>query len=123
MIQWTKTALDHLEKLPKDVRRGLYNKIDSLKNSDPRQAGKPLTGPLLGYRSITYGRYRAIFTVSNEMLASGDVLVHIQIVVVAAGIRREHHKSDVYHVAQKLVELGNHSVAPGWLDHRFRAAF
>lgn len=105
-IQWTKTARELLLEMPKKEARGIYRKIGELSDSDPRQAGKPLVGPFQGYRRVTYGRYRAIFRVDEEKLASGDALLQVKVTVVATGIRKEHDKKDVYKVAQKLFELG-----------------
>jgi len=55
---------------------------------------------------MTHGRYRVIFSVDEDELESGDLLLRVKVVVVAAGIRKERDKRDVYHVAQKLVKLG-----------------
>jgi mRNA interferase RelE/StbE len=105
-VQWTETAKKRLAGLPKPIRRGLIRKIGALRDSDPRQAGKPLIGPLKGYRSITHGRYRAIFTVEEERGADGEILLRVRVYVEAVGIRRDREKKDVYKIAQKLVELG-----------------
>jgi mRNA interferase RelE/StbE len=105
-IQWTATAKELLAGLPKKEARGIYRKVGELRDSDPRQAGKPLVGPFQGYRRVTYGRYRAIFGVEEEKLPSGDCLLHVKVRVVAVGIRKERDKIDVYRVAQKLIQLG-----------------
>jgi mRNA interferase RelE/StbE len=107
IIQWTTTAKDALAQLPPKVRRGLCEQIDNLRQcGDPRKAHKPLCGPLRGYYRVTYSRYRAVYTCSEESLPNGDVLVQIKVVVVAVGIRKEGDKGDVYKFAQKLVEMG-----------------
>jgi len=105
-VQWTQTAKDLLAGLPKPIRKGLIRKIGALRDSDPRQAGKPLIGPLQGYRSITHGRYRAILSVEEERGAHGEVVLRVRVYVEAVGIRRDRDKKDVYKIAQKLVELG-----------------
>jgi mRNA interferase RelE/StbE len=105
-VRWTATAKESLVRLPKPVQRGFIRKIGDLRDSDPRQAGKSLTGPLKGYRSITHGRYRALFSVEEEPIVGGDILLHVLVHVEAVGIRKEHDKRDVYTVAKKLVELG-----------------
>ena len=106
-IVWTETALGCLRALPKKVARGLLEKADELETcSDPRKAHKPLKGPLAGYYRITYARYRAVYRVEEEELASGDVLVTLTVQFVAAGKRDEHSRDDVYKVAQKIVEMG-----------------
>ncbi len=104
-VQWTATAKQSLKRLPEKVRRGLLEKADELAaHGDPRRYCKPLTSPLQGYCRITYSRYRAVFTVEEEKLLSGNVLLHLRIIFIAAGIRREPDRKDVYRVAQKLVE-------------------
>ncbi len=105
-VQWAETAKNHLAGLPKPIRKGLIRKIGALRESDPRLAGKPLIGPLMGYRSIKHGRYRAIFSVVEERAADGETLLRVCVYVEAVGIRRERDKKDVYKLAQKLVELG-----------------
>lgn len=86
--------------------RGLYQKMDSLRQADPRKAGKALVGPFQGFRRLTYGRFRAIFVVTEERLVSGVHVFHVKVTVVAVGIRKDRDKHDVYKVAKKLVELG-----------------
>jgi mRNA interferase RelE/StbE len=104
-VKWTKTAKESLKGLPLKVRKGLLKKADELTNgTDPREWCKPLTGPLQGYYRIVYSRYRAIFTVREETSAGGDKLLHLNVIFVAAGIRKELDKKDVYRVARKLVE-------------------
>ena len=104
-VRWTKTAKESLKGLPLKVRKGLLVKADELTNgTDPREWCKPLTGPLQGYYRIVYSRYRAIFTVKEEILASGDKLLQLNVIFIAAGIRKEMDKKDVYRLAQKLVE-------------------
>ena len=105
-VQWTETAKNLLADLPKPIRKGLIRKIGTLRDSDPRLAGKALIGPLQGYRSITHGRYRALFSVAEECSAGGDVVLHVTVHVEAVGIRRDRDKKDVYKIAQKLAELG-----------------
>jgi mRNA-degrading endonuclease RelE of RelBE toxin-antitoxin system len=104
-IRWTQTAKDSLGKLPKKVRKGLLKKADELQQGgDPRTTCKPLTGPLQGYYRIVYSRYRAIFSAEEEVVHSGNVLIHVKVIFIAAGIRKELDKNDIYRVAQKLVE-------------------
>lgn len=106
-IQWTETAKRSLASLPRKVRRGLLEKADELLTcDDPREASKPLVGPLSGYYRITYSRYRAIYSVEEERIANGDVLIHVKILFVAAGTRKEGDKNDVYQFAMKLLRMG-----------------
>lgn len=106
-IVWTETAVRCLEKLPRKVRAGLIAKADELEGCDnPDAVHKPLVGPLAGHHRITYGRYRAIYKVVREELANGDVLYTATVYFIAAGIRKEHSKDDVYRLAEKLVGMG-----------------
>jgi len=105
-IQWTETARKSLKQLPPKVRRGIISKIDELYECDPRQVGKPLAGPLQGFRSLEYSRYRVIIHTETETIANGKESVHVKVQVVVAGLRKERDKHDVYQVAKKLVELG-----------------
>lgn len=107
LIQWTDTAKAGLGELPRKVRRGLLDKANLLRESiSPDTIHKPLTGPLQGYFRICYARYRAIYRVNRETLASGDVLQTVRILFVAAGIRKEGDKNDIYRLAEKLISLG-----------------
>ena len=49
-------------------------------------------------------RYFNRINMNKDKLVNGDKLLHLEVVFVAAGIRREMDKKDVYRVAQKLVE-------------------
>lgn len=107
IIQWTDTAKNQLAALPQKVRRGLLDKAGDLRQcSDPSLAHKPLVGPLSGYYRITYARYRAIYTVKEEVLALGDVLVYVRVTFVAAGQRKERDKHDIYKIAKKMIISG-----------------
>ena len=71
--------------------------IDRLE-SEPEKQGKPLLGPLLGYRSLRAvgQRYRIIYTVRREQVI---------VIVVGVGIRKEGDKHDIYRRLQKLLRL------------------
>lgn len=106
-IQWTETARAALAALPLKVRKGLLDKADELYHGgDPRQRHKPLQGPLQGCYRITYARYRAVYLVEEERdAASGEVVLHLRVLFIAAGVRRERDKNDIYKVAEKLVKF------------------
>ena len=106
-IQWTDVAKNGLARLPKKVRRGVLDKANELREADdPSTAHKPLTGPLRGYNRICYSRYRAIYKAKEDHLPSGDVLIHVKILFVAVGIRKEGDKEDIYRFAKKLIDMG-----------------
>ena len=89
------------------MRRGLLDKAEGLRNcSDPRSAYKPLVGPLAGYYRLIYSRYRAVYSIKEDELASGDVLVTIWIQFIAVGKRKERDKNDIYKIAEKMVKFG-----------------
>ena len=66
---------------------------------DPELQGKPLGDDLAGYRSVRAvgQRYRIIYRVERS---------EVVVVAVAAGIRKEGSREDVYRVAAKLIRLG-----------------
>lgn len=105
-IKWTTTAKEGLRKLPKQVRRTLFKKVDELAGGDPRQRCKPLIGSLAGYYTMPCGRYRAVYRVQEETAADGSARLHLIVLFLAVGIRKEGDKSDVYRLAQRLVQFG-----------------
>lgn len=66
---------------------------------EPDLQGKPLDDDLAGYRSIRAvgQRYRIIYRVERAV---------VTVIVVAAGIRKEGSRDDIYRVAAKLIRLG-----------------
>ena len=80
------------------IREKLGSVIDSLA-PDPELRGKPLDEDLAGYRSVRAvgQRYRIIYRVERTI---------VTVVVVAAGIRKEGSREDIYRVAEKLIRLG-----------------
>lgn len=107
IIQWTETAKNCLAKLPLSIRRGLLEKARALREcDDPRRAHQRLQGPLQGYYRLTYSRYRAMYSVDEEEIANGDIIVYVKVRFVAAGIRKEGDKKDVYNFALRMLKLG-----------------
>jgi mRNA interferase RelE/StbE len=80
------------------VREKIRDTIDSLA-SDPERRGKPLGGDLKGYRSVRAvgQRYRIIYRVQRSILT---------VAVVAAGIRKEGSREDIYALTRRLLKLG-----------------
>jgi mRNA interferase RelE/StbE len=106
-VQWTETAKEGLRQLPQKVRRGLLDKAGALRDADdPESIHKPLTGPLQGYYRLCYSRYRAIYRIEREKLANDDVIQRVVVLFVAAGIRNEGDKNDIYRLAEKLLKMG-----------------
>jgi mRNA interferase RelE/StbE len=79
------------------VREKIRDTVDLLAG-DPELRGKPLGDDLAGYRSVrTVGqRYRIIYRVERAI---------VTVVVVAAGIRKEGSREDIYVQAKRLVRL------------------
>jgi mRNA interferase RelE/StbE len=107
-VQWTATAVESLKALPVKVRKGIVAKVGELGTGggDPREAHKPLFGPLQGIYSIKFSRYRILYSVKEERRAGGEVCVFVYVRVLLAGIRKERDRKDIYAVAQKLVRMG-----------------
>lgn len=80
------------------VRRLLAERIDALRE-EPEKQGKPLTGDLVGFRSVRAvgQRYRILYRVDGP---------RILVVVVSLGLRAEGSKKDVYALAKKLLRVG-----------------
>ena len=80
------------------IMEKIRDRIDGLAHESEKQ-GKALVGDLSGFKRLTAlgWRYRIIYRVDRKKL-----LVN----VVGVGIRKEGHKSDIYHLAKKLIGLG-----------------
>lgn len=107
IIRWTNTAKEGLARLPREIRRGILSKVDGMYDcTDIKASYKPLVGPLMGFYSLPFSRYRAVFCVEEDVIANGDVIVTIKITFVIAGKREARSRDDVYNVARKLLEHG-----------------
>ena len=80
------------------IRKTIRDRIDRL-TTEPEKQGKPLTGELIGYRSLRAAgqRYRIIYKMEGTK---------VTVYVVAIGIRKEGSKADIYELARKLLRLG-----------------
>ncbi len=94
----TDTCLALIEKIPdKKIRRTILNRIEGL-SDEPDKQGKMLVKDLSGFRSIhAAGRYRIIYKVDKQ-----TVIIYI----LAAGIRKQGDKKDIYKIAKKLLDSG-----------------
>ena len=104
-IKWTDTALEALRSLPKDAASKLFGKVGNLREVDPRQAGKPLVGPLAGCYRVRHSRYRAVYRVEDSKDDDGKTIVRVTVIVLAVGRREEDSKRDVYELAKKLMAI------------------
>jgi mRNA interferase RelE/StbE len=80
------------------VLEKIRSRIDGL-SLEPEKQGKPMSGDLMGYRSLRAvgQRYRILYRVDRR---------EIQVCVTVIGIRKEGDRQDIYAVAARLVRLG-----------------
>lgn len=107
-IEVTPTATSALKNIKdKSALRGIGKKIDTLR-ADADLHGKPLSGEFVGLRSMpAAGRYRIIYRVERfeeplignlaaDSVSGKDEMIVGRVEVIAAGIRREGSRDDVY---------------------------
>jgi mRNA interferase RelE/StbE len=95
-LEITPTALGMIDKVQdRRIRAKIIETIDGLAQ-DPEKKGKPLTAELDGYHSVRAvgQRYRIIYRIDKEKVI---------VLVVAAGIRSEGDRKDIYALAKKLI--------------------
>ena len=94
----TDTCLALIEKIPdKKIQRTILNRIEGL-SDEPDKQGKMLVKELSGFRSVhAAGRYRVIYKVDKQ-----TVIIYI----LAAGIRKQGDKKDIYKITRKLLKAG-----------------
>ena len=94
----TETCISLIKKLSdKKIQRTILDRIEQL-SEQPDKQGKNLVQDLSGFRSVNAaGRYRIIYKIDKK-----TVIVY----VLAAGIRKEGDKKDIYKIAKKLLNAG-----------------
>ena len=94
----TDTCLALIERIPdKKIQRTILNRIEGL-SDEPDKQGKMLVKELAGFRSVhAAGRYRVIYKVEKQ-----TVIIYI----LAAGIRKQGDKKDIYKITRKLLKAG-----------------
>jgi mRNA interferase RelE/StbE len=94
----TNTCLTLIDKIPdKKIQHSILNRIKKL-SDEPDKQGKKLVKDLSGFRSVhAAGRYRIIYKIDKK-----TVIIY----VLAAGIRKEGDKKDIYKIAKKLLNAG-----------------
>lgn len=94
----TETCLSLINKLSdKKIQRTILDRIEQL-SEEPDKQGKNLVQDLSGFRSVhAAGRYRIIYKIDKK-----TVIVY----VLAAGMRKEGGKKDIYKIAKKLLNAG-----------------
>jgi mRNA interferase RelE/StbE len=90
----TSTCLTLIDKIPdKKIQQTILNRIKKL-SDEPDKQGKDLSG----FRSVhAAGRYRILYKIDKK-----TVIIY----VLAAGIRKEGDKKDIYQIAKKLLNAG-----------------
>ncbi len=87
-----------LEIADRRIQKKILERMTRL-DVDPELQGKPLGEDLAGYRSVRAvgQRYRIIYRIER---------MTVTVMVVAAGIRKQGSREDIYRVASKLIRLG-----------------
>ena len=81
----------------KKIQRTILDRIQKL-SDEPDKQGKKLVKDLSGFRSVhAAGRYRIIYKIDKQ-----TVIIY----VLAAGVRKEGDKKDIYEIAKKLLNAG-----------------
>ena len=94
-IALTETAVSALESIKNPItRERIVEKIDLL--AEHPALGKPLRGPLSGYRSVraARNRYRIIYRVEEKKEV---------VLVVAVGIRKGKDRDDIYRELRRFI--------------------
>jgi len=80
------------------VRQKIFERALKL-SVEPNKQGKPLLGPLAGYRSIRAvgQRYRVVYRADQQ---------RVVVAIVALGLRKEQDSADIYRLAKNLIRLG-----------------
>jgi len=98
-VEVTETAAEMIEAISDQrIQDQILDAIADLKH-EPEKKGKPMVGDLAGFHSrrVAGQRYRVLYRMDG-----GTVTVY----VVAAGIRKEGSKTDIYNLAKKLLRIG-----------------
>jgi mRNA interferase RelE/StbE len=98
-VLWTETAFQMLSAIgDRRIQQQLFDTSKRLE-VEPEKQGKPLHESLLGYRSLRAAgqRYRVIYSPDPRTL---------RVYLVAAGLRRQGARDDIYELAQRMIGLG-----------------
>jgi mRNA interferase RelE/StbE len=80
-VEWTKDALDDLEKIDKSIAKRILNKISWFSEHFNSITPEPLSGDLSGSYKLRIGDWRVIYTTETSV-----------IVIQSVGHRREIYK-------------------------------
>jgi mRNA interferase RelE/StbE len=97
-VRLTDICLSQIEKIPdQKIQAKIIDRIEGLQR-DPEKQGKMLVQKLAAFRSVHLaGRYRIIYEFDTDSQT---------VWALAAGIRKEGDKKDIYEIAKKLLNLG-----------------
>lgn len=97
-VQHTSTAVETIRQIKdRRVQRSIGDRIRQLA-IEPAAQGRPLVVPLSGFYGVKVLKcYRVLYTVKQET---------VTVYVVAAGIRKEGDKHDIYALTQRLIQQG-----------------
>jgi mRNA interferase RelE/StbE len=98
-VLWTATAASQLGEITdRRVRQLIFDTTKRLEH-EPAKQGAPLTRELAGFRDLRAvgQRHRVLYRVEEAQR-----VVH----VVAAGLRREGSRDDIYELARRLLRIG-----------------
>ena len=97
-IKLTELVTQMIKSVDATARSQIIRKIEQLK-VEPALMGKPLLGPLKGFRTVRAAgqRYRIVYRVEDTQVV---------VIVVAVGIRKAGDKKDIYELMKKLVNTG-----------------
>ena len=95
--KFTPDAAKDIRRLPRNTRNALRKQFRNVILKDPVGCSEELGGPLTGFRSFHFRRYRVICRVFRELST---------VAVVGVGEKDERHKAVIYKELEKLVETG-----------------
>ena len=95
--KFTNDALADIKGLPKNIKNSLKKQFREKLCQAPEQHSTELSGPLSGWRSFTWRKYRVVFKIYDDIKAIG---------VVGVGKRLPSSKSDIYRKLEALAAEG-----------------
>lgn len=104
--KFTPDAVADIKKLPKNVRRSLRKKLETVVLKDLVACSEESTGPLALFRSFHYLDYRIVYRVFPDLKT---------IAVVGVGKKNAGHYAEIYKQLEEVVKAGK--IADGFLKN------
>lgn len=107
-LAYTQTAIEMLKSIKDQRRLQQIKACVQLLKYDPEKRGKPLTDDLRGLFSVRAAgqRYRVIYMVDTRPTSEGEgaEAVHYEgtVTIMAAGIRKDGDKNDIYRLFSRI---------------------